>query len=583
MRRIFQQMLATAALAVAATCAFAAPATACTAVYVGADASTDGTTIMAKSNDCQAVWGNYIEVTEHVDNQPGRTMPVDNENTVFAELPATTYRYTSTPTMDGAVDDSDLGRDAAVCANEKGVSMLMSVTAFSNEQALAADPLIEHGLTELTAVDLVTCQSATAREAVEVLCGLIDRYGSSEVNIALIADQQEAWYVEMYGGHQYAAVKLPANMVAAFGNEFSLRYLKDYEDSIVSPALDSLPTEKGYAVRDEAGNLDLLATYSGSSVVTDYSHRRTWIAHKILAPSAYGDYSEQDIYPLCFKADEKVSIEDVFSIMRNRFEGTEYSPDETGRTDIRVIGTDTALSVHAVQTYPNLPADISCVTWECTGPCVYGAFVPVSNGALSVSEAYSRNQGVDQFGVFDTANYPYYRIKALNTLCIEKDSYKVYGQPAREYWARAEKGMAAGMAEVLSRAAALGDTDAARSYVTDYCNSMQEQVFNDAGQLLNDVMWYKSYNSNTLKNGLNPETGQVIDELKAIDPMKVTLDASAYDAVPDAPKTASSSAASGEAQTGGHATETPAAVAVCAVVAVVAVAAFLVIRRRRKA
>ena len=36
--------------------------------------------------------------------------------------------------------------------------------------------------------------------------------------------------------------------------------------------------------------------------------------------------------------------------MRNRFEGTEYSPDETGRTDMRVIGTDTALSVHITQT-----------------------------------------------------------------------------------------------------------------------------------------------------------------------------------------------------------------------------------------
>ncbi len=575
MRRTFRQLLAAAALTVAATCAFAAPAAACTAVYVGADASADGTAIIAKSNDYQQVYGNYIEVTEHVDNQPGRTMPVDNDKTVFAELPATTYRYTSTPFLDSTVEENGLGRDATVCANEKGVSMLMSITAFSNATALAADPLIEHGITEFTAVDLVTCQSATAREAVEVLCGLIDRYGSSEVNIALIADQQEAWYVEMYGGHQYAAVKLPDDKVAAFGNEFSLQYLKDYEDSIVSAGLESLPTEKGFAVRDEAGNLDLLATYSGSSVVTDYSHRRTWIAHKILAPSAYGDYSEQDLYPLCFKADEKISIEDVFSIMRNRFEGTEYSPDETGRTDIRVIGTDTALSVHAVQVYRDLPSDIACVTWESTGPAIYGAFVPVSNGALCVSEAYGRNQSADKLGVFDTENYPYYRFKELCTLCVERDSYKVYGQPVREYWARAEKGMVSGMAEVLSRAAALSDTDAARSYVTNYCNAMQEQVFNDAGQLLNDVRWYKSKNSNTLKNGRNPETGEVIDELKEIDPMKVTLDAAAYETVPDVP------AASGEAKTDGQAAGIPAGVAVCAVLAVAAIVAVVVIRRRK--
>lgn len=66
---------------------------------------------------------------------------------------------------------------------------------------MAADPLVEHGISEFTAVDLVTCQSATAREGTEKLLSLIDEYGSSEVNIALIADQQETWYIEMYSGH----------------------------------------------------------------------------------------------------------------------------------------------------------------------------------------------------------------------------------------------------------------------------------------------------------------------------------------------------------------------------------------------
>ena len=70
---------------------------ACTAVYVGSQASDDGTIIMAKSNDCQAVWANYMTVTDAVENEPGRTMPIDNEATVFTELPAHTYKYTSTP------------------------------------------------------------------------------------------------------------------------------------------------------------------------------------------------------------------------------------------------------------------------------------------------------------------------------------------------------------------------------------------------------------------------------------------------------------------------------------------------------
>ena len=149
------------------------PSFACTAVYVSPEASADGTVLIAKSNDYQDVWRNYVTVTERVENVPGRVMPVDNDATVFAPVPATTFRYTSTPWMDSMVAYNGLGKDA-ICANEYGVSMVISITSFSNSEALAADPLIENGLTEFTAVDLVVCQSKTVGEAVKVLCGLID-------------------------------------------------------------------------------------------------------------------------------------------------------------------------------------------------------------------------------------------------------------------------------------------------------------------------------------------------------------------------------------------------------------------------
>ena len=62
---------------------------------------------------------------------------------------------------------------------------------------------------------------------------------------------------------------------------------------------------------------------------------------------------------------------------------------------------------------------------------------------------------------------------------------------------------------------------------------MQDQAFSDAGKLLNAVRFYRSQNSNTMKNGRNPETHEVLDELKPVDPLKVTLDPGAYFIVPD--------------------------------------------------
>ena len=506
---------------------------ACTGIYVGKDASSDGTYIIARSSDNQAVWGNHITVVESSD-VPGRQMPVDMDGTVMAILPDHTYKYVATPFFTSTMVANDVANDASACVNECGVSITMAVTAFANDVSLAADPYVENGLTENTADDLILCQSSSAREAVEVLLKLIDEYGNSESNIALITDQNEAWYVEMYTGHQYAAVRLPDDCVSVFGNEFTMEYLSDYEESIVSEGLESLAKENGFAVYGRNNELNLFDTYSGDGMTLPYCHMRTWIGHQVLAPSEYkADYSATERYPLCFKPDQKVSMADVTALIRNRYEGTKYNPDETGRIDMRVIGTDTAMSVHALQVYPNLPTEMSALIWESTGPAIYGIFVPVSNAALSVSDAYGKDQGADEQNHFDTENYPYYAFKELSTLCVERDDYIVYGQPVRAYWNEAEGKMYATMPIVLQNAAQMKDKNVAAEYITQYCNSVQEKAFADAKQLVNDVLWEESKNSNTMKTGRNPETGERWDKERVLDPMAITLDATAYGMIPE--------------------------------------------------
>ena len=509
-------------------------ALACTGIYVGSEASEDGTVIVARSSDNQAVWGNHVTVVPRT-NETGREMQVDMEGKVFADLQPKTYKYTATPFMDSTMADAGVPNDATACTNEYGVAITMAVTAFANKAALKADPLIEEGLTENTAADLVICQSYSARNAVRVLLSLIDQYGSSECNIALIADQKEAWYVEMYTGHQYAAVKLPADQVSAFGNEFTMEYLSDYEESIVSEELLTLPEKNGFAVYGKDNELNLFDTYSGESLTESYCHMRTWIGHQVLAPSVFGDdYDAKARYPLCFKPDAPVSLADVCGLLRNRYEGTKYDPDKTGRIDMRVIGTDTAMSVHALQVYPDVPARMACVTWESVGPAIYGVFVPISNAVNSISEAYGNNQPASEAGVFDAENYPYYAFKELSTLCVGPSNYQTYGEPVRDYWAKAEQGMFAGMPQALAKASQQRDIKAISAYLTDYCNTMQNQAFSDAKALVNDVMWTQSENSNTMKLGRNPETHEILDTERVLPPMEVDLDASVYAEVPDA-------------------------------------------------
>lgn len=110
---------------------------------------------------------------------------------------------------------------------------------------------------------------------------------------------------------------------------------------------------------------------------------------------------------------------------------------------------------------------------------------------------------------------------------MEPDSYKVYGAPVRAYWQKAEAQIVKDMATLLGETKELDAAEAAER-ITNYSNHVQDQAFSDAKSLLNDVRLYKSQNSNTLKNGRNPETGEVLDELKEVKPLEVTLDAGAY-------------------------------------------------------
>ena len=84
-------------------CLLSAGAFACTGVYIGKEASADGTIIIARSNDTQGNYPTRVMVSPRVEQDPNREMPVNNERSEFFDLPGTTYKYTGTPVMDSAM------------------------------------------------------------------------------------------------------------------------------------------------------------------------------------------------------------------------------------------------------------------------------------------------------------------------------------------------------------------------------------------------------------------------------------------------------------------------------------------------
>ena len=461
----------------------------CTAVYVGSAVSEDGTTMLARCADTHPTTvACSLLVTEACD-EPGRI--VTGKNGFVYTLPDSTYQYWSVP-RPAALEKGDSWD--SVASNEKGVAVTATVTGYVCEAALSADPYVADGLTEDNIAGLVAACADSSRHAIELIASIIDEQGSGESNIFLVADTEECWYMEIYTGHQYAAVRLPEDCVAGFGNEFMLEELDGFDEVICSEGLQSVPEEAGFAEYTEEGSLNLFDTYSGKGRLADYANLRTWRVHNLLAPSTAGEYDTGTKYAFLYTPDEKVSTADLIAIFRDRMEGTEY---ETAVSEgkVRIIGTETASQVHVMKVHKDLPAAIAVETWLCLSNAAYSPFIPLSNAITSSIEEYE--YVLPAYSWDENSAHCLY--KRLNALAAQNRT--LYGLGIESMWQELEAIWAAEYTEILQQAAALyetGRTDAAVELLTAYGKTVQRQALTQAVQTTEDLMWFIMENTDTL-------------------------------------------------------------------------------------
>lgn len=416
-----------AALLVAAIPLSSTAALACTGVYVGKDASDQGTIIIARSED--QAWGDVNKrymVQERMENVPGRYLE-DKETGFRLPLPETTYKYTYTPdyTQGG-------GMYPAACTNEYGVSVTATVSTSPSEEFAAADPFVDAGIAEAIMAISVGAVSTTAREGVDTLLGYIDTYGSSQGNTVMINDQQEAWIVEIYGGHSYCAMRMPDDAVAVFGNHNMIGLVDPAatpEDGyIYSDGLFELLDSTGLAVKE--GELYHLARSVDNNQRSDSNNMRNWVGMTLLAPSQVGEYESGTFYPLFYQPDGKVSVLDLMELYRNRLEDTPLDVTQPGQEGNRVIGTQKSSQIHLIQTFPEWPASCSAITWLCLGNAEHSVFIPSFSGITDTAAAYQVDGDTyDGDGAF-------WKCKRICTLA-EQDR-ATYSQGVRDFWSQQE-------------------------------------------------------------------------------------------------------------------------------------------------
>ena len=469
------RIIATAFFLTAVVMASVITADACTGLYVGKDASADGSIIIARCADTHPLTtSSYLKVTEDSETSG---QEVRGQNGFVWTLPKATFRFVSSPRP--VVIDKGEHWDSETI-NESGLAVTATVTAYANEAAIEADPYVADGISEDNIAEILGASCSNSREAMELLAQIIDEKGSAEANIVMAADQNEAWYMEIYTGHSYAAVKMPEDCVTLYGNQFMLEKLDEYSDVIMS--------------EDITADTNVYTEFSGNATLKDYSNLRTWRGHQLMAPSTAGAYSSTTKYPAFYQPDEKVTTSQAIDIFRDRYEGYKTEAElAEGKT--RVIGAEAASQVHVIKVHPVFPAEICCEEWYCDSNAAYAPFVPLSNITTSVSDAYGYILPAYEFDENSAAHV----FKRLNTQTSLNREF--YGLNIEAYWQEYESQWEEEYTELLRQAKSLcesGKSSQAAKLLTGYQNYVQAKAYSDAKRIYNDLDWFIMENTQTM-------------------------------------------------------------------------------------
>lgn len=386
----------------------ATSALACTGVYVGSEVSANGSTYIGRSEDIKDTYGKIFGVKEAEVIGDGALYKdtygfVMDYDAIEFDYPKTTYKYTyvkDTPKRGETMKDQEgnyVGEAyAEVGQNEKGLAMTATVSTKYNNSAKAADKLVGTGICELSMTSLVLAGAETAREGVELLGAIVDKYGAGECNSIMLCDPNEAWYMEIVSGHQYAAIKLPADKVSVQPNLMLLGAIDvtDTENVIISENLVKLAQDNGFLVTDENGNIDVTKTY-GNTSSTDKT--RYWqglyyvngaLAETMAQAQANGESLELS---LLLDPDHKLTTFEILRLLGYRGQGTPYDTDDNGLST--AIGNNKQTECHFLETRSNMPTPLATLQWQAMADAEFSIYLPYYTALITeVHQAYDNDE-----------------------------------------------------------------------------------------------------------------------------------------------------------------------------------------------
>ena len=294
-------------------------ADACTNLIAGKKATTDGSVMVTYAADSHNLYG-MLTHTPAADHAPGEMRKVEDWDTgkPLGEIPQIPHTYN----VVGNINEHQVVIGESTWGGHKE---LVDTTGNS---------IIDYGSLMQIALE----RSKTAREAIDVMTDLVDKYGyASSGESFSIADKDEVWIMEMIGkgaekGAVWIAVRIPDNAISGHANEPRIRRvnLKDKENVKYSKDLIPFARRRGYFTGKDAD----FSFADAFEVHTADTRRgcdgRVWSFFNRFDPEgakeyfAWVDAKSDNPMPLYIIPDRKLDLRDMQSAMRDLFQGTPY-------------------------------------------------------------------------------------------------------------------------------------------------------------------------------------------------------------------------------------------------------------------
>ena len=371
----------------------------CTTILAGKKATYDGSTMIARNEDYHYTVKKMVIVNPK--DQP--TKYKTHISHLEIELPKKALRYSACPNADKSIE----GIWAGSGINECNVGITATETIQSNERVLGADPLVEYqkakkrgqkdipgGIGEEDIVVLVLPYIHTAREGVERLGSLLEKYGTYEMNGIAFNDENEVWWFESIGGHHWMARRVKDEEVVIMPNQNGIDYF-DFKDAygkqeyyMCSKDLKDF-TKKNFLDLNQDGVFNprnVFGTHDDGDHC--YNTPRGWYMARYFLPTTYkwdgegADFTpESDNIPWNFVPEKKVTIEDIKYLLSSHYQGTVYDRYSKVADErcwlYRPISVSTTAHSSIMQIRGYMPEKIKGIEWVFFGPAMYNAMIPV--------------------------------------------------------------------------------------------------------------------------------------------------------------------------------------------------------------